>query len=341
MDGSLVSLSTVEDRILGMLYGCAIGDSFGMPSEMWTPSHIRERFGVIDSFVDSPIENEISGGFKAGETTDDTIVAFIAAKALIDTHGEINPLDIVHSIEKWSLDNPKSKTIVGPSTRLAFDAIHAGVPVEEAGRQGETNGAGTRVAPVGAIVKSSDIETLCRKVQNVCMATHNTSTALSGACAIAAAVAHGIEGGCLEDMVQVVLGAAECGSHLGREVPSPLVSERIKYSLKLSGSIKDDLEFMKRQYELIGSGLPMVQAAPTAIAIAYRCDGDIMRACRLAANMGGDTDTVAAMAGMVVGAHLGASGIDWSAKELVCRVNGHPFEAVAHGLFELRRSLIG
>ena len=121
MGGSIGSMGAVEDRILGMLYGCAIGDSFGMPSEMWTPSRIRERFGAVDSFVDSPVENEISGGFKAGETTDDTIVAFISAEALIRTSGNINPLDIVHSIEQWSIDNPKSKTIVGPSTRLAFD----------------------------------------------------------------------------------------------------------------------------------------------------------------------------------------------------------------------------
>ena len=330
---------SVKDRILGMLYGCAIGDSFGMPSEMWTPSRIRERLGVIDTFVSSPAENEISGGFKAGETTDDTIVAFIAAQALIDTKGDIDPLDIVHSIEQWSLDNPKSKTIVGPSTRLAFEAIHSGVPVEEAGRQGETNGAGTRVAPVGAIVGTSDIEGLCLKVQKVCMATHNTSSALSGACAVAAAVAHGIEGGRLEDMASVVLSAAEYGSHLGREVPSPSVSERIRFSLNLSGSIKDDSSFMERQYALIGSGLPMVQAAPTAIALAYRCNGDLMRACRLAANMGGDTDTVAAMAGMIVGAHVGASAMDEGARSLVERVNGHPFESVAQGLFELRRSL--
>lgn len=330
---------SVKDRILGMLYGCAIGDSFGMPSEMWTPSHIRERLGVIDTFVASPAENEISGGFKAGETTDDTIVAFIAAQALIDTKGDIDPLDIVHSIEQWSLDNPKSKTIVGPSTRLAFEAIHSGVPVEEAGRQGETNGAGTRVAPVGAIVGTSDIEGLCLKVQKVCMATHNTSSALSGACAVAAAVAHGIEGGRLEDMASVVLSAAEHGSHLGREVPSPSVPERIRFSLNLSGSIKDDSAFMERQYALIGSGLPMVQAAPTAIALAYRCNGDLMRACRLAANMGGDTDTVAAMAGMIVGAHVGAFAMDEGARSLVERVNGHPFESVAQGLFELRCSL--
>jgi len=340
MDYSTNSLSPVEDRILGMLYGCAIGDAFGMPSEMWTPSHIKERFKFIDSFIESPSENEISGGFKAGETTDDTIVAFIAAEALIRTGGNINPLDIVNSIEQWSLDNPKSKTIVGPSTRLAFDAIHSGVPVEKAGCQGETNGAGTRVAPVGVIAQCSDIKALCNKVQNVCMATHNTSSALSGACAIAAAVSHGIEGGDLQSFIPVSLEAAEYGSHLGREIPAPSVSERIKYSLNLSGLIKDDNEFMKKQYELIGSGLPMIQAAPTAIAIAYRCNGDLMRACRLAANMGGDTDTIAAMAGMIVGSHIGSSQIDSYAKELVSRVNNHPFESVAHALFQLREKLI-
>lgn len=340
MSYSVDSLSPVEDKILGMLYGCAIGDSFGMPSEMWTPSHIKERLGFIDSFIESPSENEISGGFKAGETTDDTIVAFIAAEALIRTSGNINPLDIVNSIEKWSLDNPKSKTIVGPSTRLAFNAIHEGVPVAKAGCQGETNGAGTRVAPVGAIVRSSNMKELCEKVHNVCMATHNTSSALSGACAIAAAVSHGIDKGDLQSFVSVSLEASEYGSLLGREIPAPSISERIKYSLNLSGLIKDDNEFMRKQYELIGSGLPMVQAAPTAIAIAYRSNGDLMRACRLAANMGGDTDTVAAMAGMIVGSHIGASNIDSSAKELVSQVNNHPFEAVAHELFILRQKLL-
>ena len=50
---------------------------------MWPPERIKETFGVISDFIPSPESNEISGGFKAGETTDDTIVAFIAAEELI------------------------------------------------------------------------------------------------------------------------------------------------------------------------------------------------------------------------------------------------------------------
>ena len=73
----------------------------------------------------------------------------------------------------------------------------------------------------------------------------------------------------------------------------------------------------------------MIEAAPTAIAIAYRCKDDIMRAAKIAANMGGDTDTVAAMACMIIGAHIGASKIDRRVINLISSVNDHPFESVA------------
>lgn len=320
------------DRVLGMLYGCAIGDSFAMPGEMWPPERIREIFGVISDFIPSPESNEISGGFKAGETTDDTIVAFIAAEELVRTNGNIKPLDVVNGIEKWSLENPKSKTIIGPSTKKAFEAIHQGLDVTEAGKNGVTDGAGTRVAPIGVILNSKDSERIAEMSQQVCMATHNTSVGISGASAIAAAVAHGIENRSWDDFVEVVYRASLAGSRLGYERVETDLPERIKKSIERSESISDDDDFMEAQYRENGSGLPMIEAAPTAVAIAYRSRGDIMRAARLAANMGGDTDTVAAMACMIIGAHIGASQIDKRAIELVSSVNDHPFEKVAKGL---------
>lgn len=55
------------DRILGMLYGCAIGDSFAMPAEMWEPDRIKKELGIITDFIPGPVSNEISGGFRAGK----------------------------------------------------------------------------------------------------------------------------------------------------------------------------------------------------------------------------------------------------------------------------------
>ena len=317
------------DKILGMLYGCAIGDSFAMPSEMWPPERIKETFGIITDFIPSPESNEISGGFKAGETTDDTIVAFIASEEIIRTKGKISPLDVVNGIERWCLENPKSKTIIGPSTKKAFEAIHRGLDVAEAGKNGVTDGAGTRVAPIGVILSSKDSVRIAKMAQQVCMATHNTSVGISGASAIAAAVAHGIEKRGWEDFIEDVYASAMAGSKLGYEVVDTDLPDRILKSIERSESISDDNKFMEKQYRENGSGLPMIEAAPTAIAIAYRCKDDIMRAAKIAANMGGDTDTVAAMACMIIGAHIGASKIDRRVINLISSVNDHPFESVA------------
>lgn len=317
------------DKILGMLYGCAIGDSFAMPSEMWPPERIKETFGVITDFLPSPESNEISGGFKAGETTDDTIVAFIVSEEIIRTKGKISPIDVVNGIERWCLENPKSKTIIGPSTKKAFEAIHQGLDVAEAGKNGITDGAGTRVAPIGVVLSSKDSERIAKMAQQVCMATHNTSVGISGASAIAAAVAHGIEKRGWEDFIEDVYASAMAGSKLGYEVVDTDLPDRILKSIERSESISDDNEFMKRQYRENGSGLPMIEAAPTAIAIAYRCKDDIMRVAKIAANMGGDTDTVAAMACMIIGAHIGASKIDRRVINLISSVNDHPFKSVA------------
>lgn len=317
------------DKILGMLYGCAIGDSFAMPSEMWPPERIKETFGVITDFLPSPESNEISGGFKAGETTDDTIVAFIASEEIIRTKGKISPLDVVNGIERWCLENPKSKTIIGPSTKKAFEAIHRGLDVAEAGKNGVTDGAGTRVAPIGVVLSSKDSVRIAKMAQQVCMATHNTSVGISGASAIAAAVAHGIEKRGWEDFIEDVYASSLAGSTLGYEVVDTDLPDRILKSIERSESTLEDNKFMEKQYRENGSGLPMIEAAPTAIAIAYRCKDDIMRAAKIAANMGGDTDTVAAMACMIIGAHIGASKIDRRVINLISSVNDHPFESVA------------
>lgn len=317
------------DKVLGMLYGCAIGDSFAMPSEMWPPEKIKETFGIITDFIPSPESNEISGGFKAGETTDDTIVAFIASEEIIRTKGKISPLDVVNGIERWCLENPKSKTIIGPSTKKAFEAIHRGLDVAEAGKNGVTDGAGTRVAPIGVVLSSKDSVRIAKMAQQVCMATHNTSVGISGASAIAAAVAHGIEKRGWEDFIEDVYASSLAGSTLGYEVVDTDLPDRILKSIERSESTLEDNKFMEKQYRENGSGLPMIEAAPTAIAIAYRCKDDIMRAAKIAANMGGDTDTVAAMACMIIGAHIGASKIDRRVINLISSVNDHPFESVA------------
>ena len=78
--------------------------------------------------------------------------------------------------------------------------------------------------------------------------------------------------------------------------------------------------------------LSVMSVVLDTICISVISKNNIIRAAKIAANIGGDTDTVAAMACMIIGAHIGASKINQRAIDLICSVNDHPFERVAREL---------
>ncbi|NWG22319.1 MAG: ADP-ribosylglycohydrolase family protein [Chloroflexi bacterium] len=53
-----MTTSTLSDRILGCLYGGAIGDAPGAPAEGRTPEAIRARIGAITDFRVIPTTKE-------------------------------------------------------------------------------------------------------------------------------------------------------------------------------------------------------------------------------------------------------------------------------------------
>ena len=103
----------------------------------------------------------------------------------------------VNALLDWERDVKArgSYDLLGPSTKRAIDAINNGVPPEEAGRGGDTNGAAMRIAPVGIMMPLAPLDALVAKVAETCRATHNTSIAIASAAAVAAAVSRGVAGG--------------------------------------------------------------------------------------------------------------------------------------------------
>ena len=72
------------ERILGALYGQALGDAMGMPSELWPRSRVKAHFGWIDRFLPGPKENNAACYFNRAEFTDDTSMALCLADALLE-----------------------------------------------------------------------------------------------------------------------------------------------------------------------------------------------------------------------------------------------------------------
>lgn len=79
------------ERILGALYGQALGDAMGMPSELWPRTRVKAHFGWIDRFLPGPKENNAACYFNRAEFTDDTAMALCLADALLECEGNIDP----------------------------------------------------------------------------------------------------------------------------------------------------------------------------------------------------------------------------------------------------------
>jgi ADP-ribosylglycohydrolase len=72
---------------------------------------------------------------------------------------------------------------------------------------------------------------------------------------------------------------------------------------------RQPVSFLRRIDREIGSSLATHESVPAALAVAMRWPTSPWDAARHGATLGGDSDTIAAMAGAVVGACCGASAI--------------------------------
>ena len=56
----------MRNKIAGAIYGMALGDAMGMPSELWGREKVRKYFGKIEGLLDGPSENSVACNYKKG-----------------------------------------------------------------------------------------------------------------------------------------------------------------------------------------------------------------------------------------------------------------------------------
>lgn len=324
------------EKIKGSLYGVALGDAFGMPTEAFERELIKTQFGKITTLLPGPDNNFISKGFKPGETTDDTAMSVVISDYLADSKLDPEPLELINRIEAWAESTGKSAMVIGPSTRRAFDQIKNGVPVTEAGKTGTTNGASMKIAPAGLAVDYRDEDKLLALVEKLCMPTHYTHEAISAAAAVAAAVSFAARNDTMDGIEEVALRFAEAGKKLGHAyIGGPSIAGRLKLALAYSSKYEDDDEFLDVLYDVVGTGLPSTESVPSALAIAFRAGKDVKRAAIMAANAGGDTDTIGAIACAISGAAAGFENLPKDLVDVIRELNEFDFDGTAEKLFEV------
>ncbi len=305
-----------RDRVLGALWGTACGDAFGMPN-----SFLKTLLPWLSTMQPGPANSPYHAGYPAGRITDDTEQAMALTEAMLEG---FEPATVARHLNDWFVSvGGENSLAVGPSTKRAMLAYARGEDVLQIGRMGVTNGSAMRVAPVGILAGLRDLglEQLIDLVEISCIPTHFTSPAISGAGAIAAAIAAGLRGEDWDQVIAAALAGATAGAERGNWIYAPDIAERIRLALRIADASATALEFTETISRVVGTGEPCTESVPAAIAAAHFAKGDPAFAIELCANSRGDTDTTAAMAGGICGAYRGYAALpaDWRA--LVAEVN--------------------
>jgi ADP-ribosyl-[dinitrogen reductase] hydrolase len=280
------SEAAIRDRAIGALIGLAVGDAVGTTLE----------FKSRDSYP--RLTDMIGGGpfrLKPGEWTDDTSMALALADSLIE-NADLDPADLMRRFVKWRDDGAYSctgrcfdigMTVSGALQRFqrSGDPMAGSTAPDSAG-----NGSLMRLAPV-AVRHWRDREKLRDVAARQSQTTHGAPEAINACVGYAEILADAIEG------------------RTRSEVMGPRTGP---YSGRIGGILKGGWRGKLREdVESSGYVAHSLEAALWSVGRT----ADFRSAILTAANLGGDADTTAAIAGQLAGGLYGISGIpsEWLA----------------------------
>ena len=308
------------DRFRGCLLGVAAGDALGMPIEGYTALEIQSKFGKIRDMMPAP-EGHFHTGLRAGQFTDDTEETLILAESLIESSGfsaERFSEKLASWATAWILDERLNRG-VGFVTRSAVESLISGTNWQESGLAIPTCGAAMRASPIG-LLYHFDLNIIKSYADLQSLPTHTSPAARAGAVAVAVGVALALHGFSKEAILK---NAASQASLLDEDFADRL----LEVSTLLDMNPEDALG-------LIRNSPLAIETVPAAFYCFMRFEGEegLIRA----ASSGGDTDSIASIAGALFGAAFGS---DWIPDRWISVLEGRKrIEDVARGLAELSAS---
>ena len=329
----------------GALAGLALGDALGMPTQEMSPAQIRAVYGRITGLVDGDASQPYAPGMPAGSVTDDTEQALLVASLLLRGQGSssgrvsLNAVEFAHALLAWedSMIERGSLDLLGPSTKAALERVRAGEDPLTVGGEGTTNGAAMRVTPIGIAVSTEDPEAFAEAVWSSCRVTHATRQGFQSAALVAAAVSMGIDAARspsldLRGLLWKAVTYVDSLPDRGAWTPDPDVIAATRRAMQLAvNPASSSLECLVKQ---VGTSVASAHAIPMAFALLARDPSP--KALLDAANIGGDTDTIGAIAGAILGGLLGAEAFDATMLAQVESVSGLHLTEAATAMLSLR-----
>ena len=338
-------------RAYGALAGLALGDALGMPTQAMSPQQIRAVYGRITGLVDGDASQPYAPGMPAGSVTDDTEQALLVASLLVRGRGSssgrvaLDAGEFAHALLDWedSMIERGSLDLLGPSTKAALERVRAGEDPLSVGGAGTTNGAAMRVTPIGIAMSTADPEAFADAVWSSCQVTHATRQGFQSAALVAAAVSMGIDAARspsldLRSLLWKAVSYVDSLPERGAWTPDPDVVAATRRAMQLvANPASSSLECLVEQ---VGTSVASAQAIPMAFALLARDPSP--QALLDAANIGGDTDTIGAIAGAILGAALGVEVLPTDRLSMIEEVSHLGLQPIASKLLELRdQALVG
>ena len=260
-----------------------MGDALGGPFEFGPADAFTARFPVSAS------NEEMcgGGGWDPGEATDDTQMAVMVAESLMERDGLDLP-DIFTRFQNWAAAGPKDIGIQTEAVLTSGDPwdLAAGIHFQVTGHAAG-NGSLMRAATSAVYFAPGGRQATMHAARRIAALTHGDRAAWEGT-----AVFH--------DLIRAALEGTDPIAALPDTIAHIDAAHRGRYAVVLDPAWHPD-----QATEFNGAVWPCLGSAVWAV----RTTTDFEAAVRAAIDLGGDTDTVAAVTGGLAGAVYGLEAI--------------------------------
>jgi ADP-ribosylglycohydrolase len=294
-----------EDKAAAVMLGLGIGDALGYPAEFRSRARILREIGpegitdfieLMDDRFTGPIILGVS--HPPGTYTDDTQMSIAVARGLLSAGDkDIDALmtRIGEEFVEWSR-SPDNNRAPGETCMTGCYQLAKGIHWKDAGRPNSKGcGSAMRASPIGIYYSSLDDVDQFARAQSIM--THGHDAALAASAAAAILVAMGLQNATPQDMYQEVMRRCSPSSKDFSDCFSkiPSVLHLPPEDVLIEG--------------VLGESWIAEEAVASAMYCVWRSPNDFSKAVLTAVNTDGDSDSIAAITGSIMGALVGLEGI--------------------------------
>jgi ADP-ribosylglycohydrolase len=299
--------ASLRDRVYGAVFGQAVGDALGAPTEGMARSAIRDRYGRITDFI----TDEQSG-------TDDSEYAALTAQILLRYGPALTADDVSAEWHRVLVTQDGGFAHGGFSEMDAIHNLALGWRAPVSGSDNHemwSDGSAMRVAPIGAYCAGDPAE--AARLAGIDASVSHARDGIWCGQAIAAAVATAMVATDWHEVVDAGIAALPTDSWSAR-----MVTRAVAVA---TGSGDEEARLDALEAAIALRHYAYADVAPEATALAFGAfavaEGQYVPAVLGGVNMGRDADTIAAMAGAMAGALAGVSAIptEWRRRVSVLR----------------------